>query len=148
MSYWRRWLEPPSPVSANGYPHICFPFYFGRRWLAPPSPVGAEWLVPQMFPLLLWAPNGWPHLLLFAPMAGPTEVSPSPSIHRLIYADLPPSCLFCPPLQVLYPSWWCGGGGGWCLNHCPQWVRSNCSFESLLDITQQYLYPRINGDLR
>ena len=28
------------------------------------------------------------------------------------------------------------------------WVRSNFSYESLLDITQQDLDPRINGDLR
>ena len=66
--------------------------------------------------MAMWAPNDWPHFLLWAPMAGHTEVSPPPSIHRPVYADLPPSRLFCPLPQVFCPSWW---GGGWCLNHCP-----------------------------
>ena len=76
----------------------------GRQWMSSPSLVGAEWLAPRMFPRLLWELNGWPHLLLWAPMAGPTEDSPSPSIHCPVYADIPPSNPFCPPPRFFFPS--------------------------------------------
>ena len=121
--------------------------HVGSWRLAPTSPVGAKWLPPRRFPFCMWAPNGWPHLLLWAPMDGPTEVShirinlssrmwaPNGWPHLLLWAptagltEVPipinPSSVYAelPPLCpfCLPPRVFCPSwwGGGWRLNHCP-----------------------------
>ena len=110
MSCGRRWLTAPYPVGAltAGLTEVS-PFRInhpsvGARWLAPASPVGAGgWPHGGSHPQILsplWAPDGWPQILLWAPLAGRTEVpipiNPSFRLLRPRPTPPPPLFSFCP----------------------------------------------------
>ena len=78
MACGRQWLAPPSSVGANDLPHGGFPFVCGRLTAGPTFSCGNLVAGPtEVSPVqlnlssCLWAPNGWPQLLLWAPDGWP-----------------------------------------------------------------------------
>ena len=74
-----------------------------RRWLAPPSPVGAEWLASRMFSLLLWAPNVWPHLILWVTNGCPNRGFPFFCGRQMAGHTFSCGCRWLPPRWFPHP---------------------------------------------